>query len=131
MKQPQLMTGHLCFLVSSAYCSKNCNFLRIFSSSKLSCLDSIKVRFKSLLQWSPSRLVFYMETSSCLLLGASSEALISKKPWPQKGSQLLCGLASVYFQTQPRLVAITSQALACPRDFILGSHGLKLKTGPS
>jgi hypothetical protein len=104
MKQPQLMTGHLCFLVSSAYCSKNCNFLRIFSSSMLSCLDSIKVRFKSLLQWSPSRLVFYMETSSCLLLGASSEALISKKPWPQKGSQLLCGLASVYFQAQPRLL---------------------------
>lgn len=135
MKWPWLMAGHLCLLVSSSYLSKSCSFLSVFSSTILSCLDSTKLPYKGLLQLSPSGLIFCMETSDCLLLRASSAVPTHQQEAPtSEGQQIMCSLASVHFQAQPRLVAvtcqvllvaITCQVLACPRNFTFGSHGLK------
>lgn len=132
-KQPQLMAGCLCFSVSSAHSSKRCDFWSIFSSAVLSSsLDSLKVPFKGLLPLSPSVLLFCEETShGRRSIKTASKALTSKKPWPQQGSRSLCGLASVCFQAQPRLTAVTCQVLVGLRDFILGSHGLKRETDSS
>lgn len=112
--------------VSSSYSSKSCSFLSIFSSTILSCLDSTKLPYKGLLQLSPSGLISCMETSDCLLLRASSAVPTHQQEAPtSEGQQIMYSLASVHFQAQPRLVAVTCQVLACPRNFTFGSHGLK------